>query len=147
MQKISSETRRDPVLARVLNYTLSGWPNYVTSDELKPYFTRRHELLQGCVLWGMRVIIPPSLRNRLLQELHEEHPGNVAMKAIARSNIWWPNLNAEIELTGKTYEVCQAVRNSPHPLVHHCTHGDGLLGYGKECILILQRKMAISSLG
>ena len=49
---ISRETRRDPVLARVLNYTLMGWPNYVTSDELKPYFTRRHELSvdQGCVL-------------------------------------------------------------------------------------------------
>ena len=82
---ISRETRRDPVLARVLNYTLTGWPNYVSSEELKPYFTQRHELTadQGCVLWGMRVIIPPSLRNRLLQELHEEHPGIVAMKAIS----------------------------------------------------------------
>ena len=90
----------------------------------------------------MRVIIPPSLRNRLL---HEEHPGIVAMKAIARSYIWWPNLNAEIELTGKTYEVCQAVRNVP--LGHHCTHEDGLLGCAKECILISQRKMVITSLG
>lgn len=26
-------------------------------------------------------------------ELHEEHPGIVAMKAIARSYIWWLNLN------------------------------------------------------
>lgn len=33
------ETRRYPVLARVLNYTLTGWPNYVSSDELKPYFS------------------------------------------------------------------------------------------------------------
>ena len=35
------------------------------------------------------------------------------MKAIARSYIWWPNLNAGIELTGKACEVCQAVRNAP----------------------------------
>lgn len=93
------ETRRDPELARVLNYMLTGWPNYVTSEEMKQYFTRRHELLvdQGCVLWGMHVIILPSLRNRLLQELHKEHPGIVAMKAMARSYIWLPNLNAEIE--------------------------------------------------
>ena len=112
-KEISSETRRDPVLARLLNYTLSGWPNYLTSDELKPYFTQRHELSveQGCVLRGMRVIIPPSLRNRLLQELHEEHPGIIAMKAIARSYIWWPNLNAEIELTGKTGHVAAVVRS------------------------------------
>ena len=59
----------------------------------------------------MRVIIPPSLRNRLLQELHEEHPGIVAMTATARSYIRWPNLKAETELTGRTWEVCQAVRN------------------------------------
>lgn len=41
---ISRETRRDPVLARVLESTLSGWPNHVTEEELKPYLTRRHGL-------------------------------------------------------------------------------------------------------
>ena len=65
------------------------------------------------ILWEIRDIIPPSLTNRLLQELHEEHPGIVAMKAVARSYIWWPNLNAEIELTGRICEVCQAVPNAP----------------------------------
>ena len=113
---ISRDTRKDSVLARVFNYTLTGWSNYVTSYELKPYFIRRHELSvdQGCVLWGMRVITPPSLRDRLLQELHEEHPGVVAMKAIVRSYIWWSNWNAEIEVIGRTScKVSQAVRNAP----------------------------------
>ena len=87
---ISRHTRRDPMLARVLEYILVGWPNHVTEKELKPYFIRRNELTadQGCVLWGMRVIIPPFLRNRLLRGLHEEHPGIVAAKAIARSYLW-----------------------------------------------------------
>ena len=112
---ISRHTRRDPVLARVLEYTLVGWPNHVTEEKLKPYFTRRNELTadQGCVLWGMRVIIPPLLRNRLLQGLHEEHHGIVYMKAIARSYLWWPNLDAEIELMVKNCEVCQSVRKAP----------------------------------
>ena len=69
----------------------------------------------------MRVIIPPALRNRLLQELHEEHPGIVAMTATARSYIWWPNLNAETELAGRTWEVCQAVRNAlPNAPLYPC---------------------------
>ena len=105
---ISRHTRRDPVLARVLEYTLVGWPNHVTEEEMKPYFTHRKELTadQGCVLWGMRVIIPPLLRNGLLQGLHEEQPGIVAMKTIAWSYLWWPNLDAEIELIMKNCEVC-----------------------------------------
>ena len=105
---ISRRKRRDPVLARVLEYTLIGWPNHVTEEEMKPYFTHRKELTadQGCVLWGMRVIIPPLLRNGLLRGLHEEQPGMVAMKAIARSYLWWPNLDAEIKLIMKNCEVC-----------------------------------------
>ena len=112
---ISRHTWRDPVLARVLEYTLVGWPNHVTEKELKPYFTCQNELTadQGCVLWGMCVITPPLLRNRLLQGLHEEHSAIVAMKAIARSYLWWSNLDAEIELMVKNCEVCQSVRKAP----------------------------------
>lgn len=61
----------------------------------------------------MGVIIPSFLMNRLLQGLHEEHPGIVAMKAIARSYLWWPNLDAEIELMVKNCEVCHSVWKAP----------------------------------
>ena len=40
---------------------------------------------EGCLFWGMRVIIPTKLQNRLLKELHNEHPGISRMKSIARS--------------------------------------------------------------
>ena len=48
-----------------------------------------------------------------MQGLHEEHPAIVAMKAIARSYLWWSNLDAEIELKVKNCEVCQSVRKAP----------------------------------
>ena len=41
---ISGGITRDPVLSRVLEYTLSGWPDYGADEELKPYFIRRTEL-------------------------------------------------------------------------------------------------------
>ena len=40
---------------------------------------------EGCLFWGMRVIIPTKLQNRLLKELHNGHPGISRMKSIARS--------------------------------------------------------------
>ena len=53
--------------------------------------------IQGCVLWDSRVIIPKSLRSAVLEELHCTHPGMTRMKELARSYIWWPNLNVQIE--------------------------------------------------
>ena len=33
----------------------------------------------------------------MLKELHWEHPGTCAMKAIARTCVWWPKMDEEIE--------------------------------------------------
>ena len=86
---IANATRRDPVLARVYEHTMNGWPDKIKDEQLKPYFIRRHELAteSGCILWGMRVIIPPQFRERLLEDLHETHPGMCKMKALARSYV------------------------------------------------------------
>ncbi|KAK0145350.1 hypothetical protein N1851_015749 [Merluccius polli] len=66
--KIAQSTLKDPVLCKVLELTRSGWPSHIKDERLKPYFTRKNELSveQGCILWGIRVIIPPAHRERLL---------------------------------------------------------------------------------
>jgi len=79
-EDIRLATSTDPILSRVLEYTLSGWPNYIQdegSNPLTPYFIRRHELSvdDDCILWGRRVIIPEECKQRVLVELHECHPG------------------------------------------------------------------------
>ena len=107
-------TARDPMLSKVLQYTLSGWPNN-TDPEFAPYRSRRLEITteQGCLLWGSRVILPPSLRDDVLKELHVAHPGMTRMKSLARSFVWWPNLDNRIEDTVKLCDICQLMRNSP----------------------------------
>ena len=131
---ISQATRRESVLAQVLKYTLTGWPNYVTDEELKPYFTREHELSteQGCLLWGPRTIIPNSLRIRLLLELHEEHQGIVAMKAIARSYMWWPRLNDDIEAQAQSLKYVKQCKLARQWL--HYIRGLGQNVCGRGCI-------------
>ena len=49
----------------------------------------------------------------MLEELHWEHPGICAMKAIARTCVWWPKMDEEIEQKIKLCSVCQDVRTSP----------------------------------
>ena len=112
---IAQATSTDLILAKVLEFTASGWPNHVEDTKLVPYFRHRHELSieDSCVLWGRRVIIPATLQNQILAELHECHPGMCRMKALARSFVWWPGLDQDIEDMVRTCEVCVSNQESP----------------------------------
>ena len=43
------------------------------------------------------MVIPNKLQDRVLKELHDGHMGVVKMKALARSYVWLPNINAQLE--------------------------------------------------
>ena len=122
-KQLANSTQTDDILSKVHKYITKGWPQQVDSV-LKPYFEKKDELTVegGCVLWGIRVVIPSKWREKLLNDLHRDHPGIVRMKNIARSYIWWPGLYGNIEQVAKSCEDCQAVKNSPpvaplHPWV------------------------------
>ena len=119
---IAKSSRADPVLSKVIYCIKYGWERN-QAIELQPYFIRRNELTieEGCLLWGMRVVIPTRLRSIILKVLHDGHPGIVRMKAIGRSHVWWPKLDSDIERTVKACNTCQRVQNLPpkaplHPL-------------------------------
>lgn len=118
---IARATKVDPLLARVFELTLNGWPSQVNDPELQPFFERRSSLSieQGIILWGIRVVIPMALRKRIMEELHEEHLGMCRMKALARGYVWWPNLDRNIEETVQACPSCMSVRNSPQSASLH----------------------------
>ena len=82
-EQIRKWTRNDPVLSRVIRFTLDGWPSQITEadEELKPFFHRRSEITleQGVLMWGVRVIVPELGRAGVLEELHTGHVGIVKM--------------------------------------------------------------------
>ena len=73
-----------------------------TSDvEYKYYYEKRTNLsLQdGIILWRLPVVVPKSLRCKILEDLlHVQHPGIVRMKALRRIHMWYPQIYKEIEM-------------------------------------------------
>ena len=113
-KEIGSATMKDPVLSRVKDFVMHGWPGKVDAN-LEPYHRRRDELSvdQNCVLWGLRVIIPERHQSALLQQLHEDHFGIVRTKAIARNYFWFPGIDKSIEHMISACPTCQTVQHDP----------------------------------
>ena len=105
---------KDPVLSRVKDFVMHGWPGKVDAN-LEPYHRQRDELSvdQNCVLWGLRVIIPERHQSALLQQLHEDHFGIVRTKAIARNYFWFPGIDKSIEDMISACPTCQTVQHDP----------------------------------
>ena len=93
---------------------LQGW-TYTTSEELQPYQQRQDQLSvhDGCVLLGSRAVIPPAGRTKVLEELYQGHPGITRMKGLARSFVWWPGMDKELEQKVKFCANCQQYQNTP----------------------------------
>ena len=82
---------------------------------MQPYHRRRHDLSieDGCLLRGSRVVVPPKLSSRVVDELHEGHPGIAKMKSLARQYVWWPGLDGDLEDRVKQCTPCQQSRKNP----------------------------------
>ena len=115
VEEISQATQNDTHLAMVLKYVKTGWPTTYNGDIDQQMWNRRHELSihKECLLWGSRTVIPSCLRDKMLNLLHASHQGISRTKAIARSYMWWPNMDRDVESLVKHCMVCQQVSNNP----------------------------------
>ncbi|XP_048775178.2 uncharacterized protein K02A2.6-like [Ostrea edulis] len=114
-RRIQQETRNDVILGHVMSCVKSDWTPKDKEGDLAPFHARRNELCihHGCVMWGVRVIIPAKLRDQVLFQIHEGHLGVVKMKNLARSFCWWPGIDQDIETVAKKCHGCQQNQNAP----------------------------------
>ena len=114
------ETAKDPILAQVMRFVKEGWP-HAFSEELKDFKKLENSLSteNGCVFYGLRVIIPSTLRNHILKLLHLGHFGMQRMKQLARSTVYWPRIDFDIENLCRKCTSCGQFQNKPDkPSIH-----------------------------
>ena len=65
---------------------------------LHPYWNTRDAVAveNGLIPHGCRLVIPSSMRRRVLQELHDRHQGIERTNARARQTVYWPSINNDI---------------------------------------------------
>ena len=113
-KQIKNWTDRDPTLAKLRHSLLVG-SDIPDSPDFKSFRVRHAELSvqDGCILWGSCVVVPPPGRPKIREQLHVGHPGISRMKNLARSFVWWPGIDQEVEETVKHCDPCQRSRHAP----------------------------------
>ncbi|XP_053698915.1 uncharacterized protein K02A2.6-like [Sabethes cyaneus] len=113
---VAQGTQSDPLLRKVFRYIRDGWPqSQLIEPELKRFQARQESLslVDGCILFGERLVIPSQYRKQCLKQLHLGHPGIHRMKALSRSYVYWPSLDEEVQAYVKTCPHCASVARSP----------------------------------
>lgn len=112
---VAKATNEDPVLRRVIEMINKGKWSEMDDGRLKSYYSKKDEITyeRNILMWGYRVIIPEKLRSRILRELHTAHLGISKTKSLARSYLYWPNIDKDIENMIVSCVSCLNQRSNP----------------------------------
>ena len=114
-QNIRRFTMNDPTLVRLAKVIQNGWPETGKEQEsdVKPYFQHRYELhiVDGIIFFQNRIVVPIGLKHQFLAKLHESHLGIVKSRLLARTLVYWPKWNEDIE---HVCAECESCRENQH---------------------------------
>ena len=101
LEQIRCETARDVNLKYTMDYVMDGWPEHRQDVKLaaREFFGVRNELSihDRLLLRGDRIVIPFSMRNEMLERIHDGHQGINKCRERAGQAIWWPGMSKDIE--------------------------------------------------
>ena len=118
---LAKESAKDPIIANIICYTREGWPLKANCGEiLRDYsiedFRKLSDSLStahGCLLYGSRVVIPPTLQSQVLQLLHLGHFGIQRMKQLAQTVVYWPRIGSDIVDQCRQCHLCAKNQKLP----------------------------------
>ena len=111
LTEVLDATRSDKTLQKLTGYISSGRFNACKKDpDTKCYSSVFYELsnINGTLLHGQQVVIPHSLKERVVKISQEGHQGIVLIKQLLRSPVWFPGIDKLAEREVKSCLPCQA---------------------------------------
>ena len=114
--EVLQETNKDKELQSLKHYISTGWPAKRSQIpvSLHPYWNFRDELtIEGGILMkNSKVLIPETLKQKYLKQIHQGHQGIEACRSRAREFVFWININNDLKELVEKCDLCQSQQNS-----------------------------------
>ena len=149
IELICKETSKDPTLTLLRHYIHMGWPNdcRILPQELHMFWNYREDLSMEnrLITKGARLLIPSTLRRKVLEQIHNGHLGIEKCMLKARDSVFWPGISTDICETVEKCGICQASSKAAKPVGNvsdvplHAWHtlGTNLFYWNKiDCLVI-----------
>ena len=122
LTKIAAEIQWDPILSTGHRLTLNGWPDRCTNIPriARNYWDFHDELSieDDLLMKGEWVVIPPSCRDSIMDDLHKSHVGINKALALARTCVYCPRMEADVTDYIKRCLTCIECSNLPVETLH-----------------------------
>ena len=119
IELIHEETSKDPTLTILRHYIHMGWPNdcRMLPQELHTFWNYREDLSieDGLLTKGPRLLIPSTLRKKVLEQIHEGHLG-IKSACSKQDSVFWPGTSNDICETVEKCGICQASSRAAKPV-------------------------------
>ena len=114
--EVLQETNKDIELQSLKHYISTGWPSKRSQIpvSLHPYWNFRDELTveSGILMKNSKVLIPETLKQKYLKQIHQGHQGIEACRSRAREFVFWVNINSDLKEMVEKCDICQSQQNS-----------------------------------
>ncbi|XP_061127410.1 uncharacterized protein K02A2.6-like [Syngnathus typhle] len=114
--QLKEEQKNDSVCSELMSFCQRGWPDYSRLiGPIKAYWPHRDTLTvhDELLLKGTRLVIPTTMRDKVLVALHEGHQGMSRCRQRAKEAVWWPGLSSQINELVKNCTTCIKERVNP----------------------------------
>lgn len=111
LREVETATQEDPELRRLMQAIQTGnWTSGVGD-----YVKVKEELSVSCgvILRGHRLVLPSSLRQKVIDISHSSHQGIVKTKQLIREKVWFPHIDRMVEETVKSCIPCLSAVSTP----------------------------------
>lgn len=123
--EFEKETEKDVVLRELKNVCKLGWPKNKSkvNETIKFYWSKQNNIFleNNLLFFDNRIMVPSSMRIKMLNLIHESHFGINKTVKRAKSLLYWPNMAQDIENVIVKCKICEKFQanNAKEKLISH----------------------------